>query len=270
MIQKELKSFLENYAQRIEETIERPVHTRLGTYKGEYHQGNSDFTDIQGGIFITTHQGNLFKVYDHKTQIEDTFDVFDSESTIKIEEEWFPYICNNNIISIKQLNLDIKMLTIDFLQYGGAWVQEDGEYGCINIAEKELELVKNVASRYPFEYKYDPSEFDINPNDFDEDWSDIKFDITDFNNNNVNEDNYNKVDAVAFDFKDKLIEMLEQLKKELEWLPVRFRQEFIEEVISSSNQDAHSIRKNCEFFSDDIMDELTEEERNKMFITIGE
>ena len=135
---------------------------------------------------------------------------------------------------------------------------------------QELDLVKSVASRYPFEYEYDPSEFDKNPNDLDEDWSDIKFDIKDFNASNVNEDNYNKVDAVAFDFKEQLIAMIKQLKSELEWLPVRFRQEFIEEVIGSSNQDAYSIRKNCEFFSDTIMDELTEEEKNIMFITIGE
>ena len=266
MIQKELKTFLEKYAQEIEEKIERPLHMRIGTYKGEYHQGNGDFINIQGGIFITTHQGNLFKVYDHKKQIEDTFDVFGSESIIAIEEEWLPYICNNNIISIKQLNLDIKTLNIDFIKYSGAWEQEDGEYGCIDIARKELELVKNIASRYPFEYEYDPSEFDKNPNDLDEDWSDIKFNIEDFNENNINKDNYNKVDAVASDFQQKLIRMLKQLKEELEWLPVRFRQEFIEEVIGSSNQDAHSVRKNCEFYIDTIIDELTAEENDRMFI----
>lgn len=270
MGQKELKEWLEQYAQKIEKQIERPLHLRIGTYKGEYHQGNGDFTNIQGGIFITTHQGNLFKVYDHEKQIEDTFDVFGSESIITIEKEWFPYICQGNIISIKQLNLDMKMLNMKFTAYGGAWEQEDGEYGCIDIARKELELVKNVASRYPFKYKYNPSEFDKNPSDLNEDWSDIKFDIEDFNENNVNENNYNKVDAVAFDFKEELIGMLKQLKEELEWLPPRFRQEFIEEVIGSCNQDAHSVRKNCEFFSDAIMDELTEEEENRMFITIGE
>lgn len=270
MKQEQLKNFLQQYAQEIEERIERQLHMRIGTYKGEYHQGNGDFTDIQGGIFITTHQGNLFKVYDHEKQIEDTFDVFGSESTITIEEEWFPYMCGNNIISIKQLNLDIKMLNIKFTAYGGVWEQEDGEYGCIDIARKELELVKNIASRYPFEYEYDPSEFDKNPNNCDEDWSDIKFNIEDFSENNVNKNNYNKVDAVASDFKQKLIRMLKQLKEELEWLPVRFRQEFIEEVIASCNQDAHSVRKNSEFFSDAIMDELTEEENKQMFITIGE
>lgn len=270
MKQEKLKNFLQEYAQRIEEKIERPLHMRIGTYKGEYHQGNGNFIDIQGGIFITTHKGNLFKVYDKKQKIEDCFDTFGSESIITIEEEWFPYLANDKIISIKQMNLDIELTNIQFINYGGAWEQEDGGYGCIDIARKELELVKNVASRYPFEYEYDPSEFDKNPNDLDEDWSDIKFDIEDFNENNVNKDNYDKVDAVAYDFKEELIKMLTQLKEELEWLPPRFRQEFIEEVIGSSNQDAYSIRKNCEFFSDAIIDELTEEERNRMFITIGE
>ena len=270
MKQEQLKNFLEKYAQRIEEEIERPLHMRIGTYKGEYHQGNEDFIDIQGGIFITTHQGNLFKVYDKKQKIEDCFDIFGSESIITIEEEWFPYLANDKIISIKQMNLDIELTNIQFITYSGAWEADDGESGCIDIARKELDLVKNVASRYPFEYEYDPSEFDKNPNDLDEDWSDIKFDIKDFNASNVNSDNYDKVDAVASDFKEQLIAMLKQLKSELEWLPVRFRQEFIEEVIGSSNQDAYSIKKNCEFFSDTIMDELTEEEKNIMFVRIGE
>ena len=270
-MQKELKEFLQQYAQEIEEKIERPLHMRIGTYKGEYHQGNGDFTDIQGGIFITTHQGNLFKVYDHKKQIEDTFDIFGSESTVTIEEEWFPYICQGNIINIKQINADIKMLNNDFIAYGGAWENEDGDaYGCTPIALKELQLVKNISSRYPFEYEYDPSDFDENSKYYSDEWyaKDI-FTIDDFNKNNVTTKNYGKADAVAFCFKSELVEMLEQLKTELEWLPPRFRQEFIEEVIGSSNQDAHSIRKNCEFFSDAIMDELTEEEENKMFIKLG-
>ena len=62
--------------------------------------------------------------------------------------------------------------------------------------------------------------------------------------------------------------MLEQLKKELEWLPPRFRMEFVE-LICECEQDAHSIRKNCEFFTDNIMNELTEEENSQMFVTLG-
>ena len=46
MSQKELKEWLEQYAQKIEEQIERPLHMRIGTYKGEYHQGNGDFVTI--------------------------------------------------------------------------------------------------------------------------------------------------------------------------------------------------------------------------------
>ena len=267
-MQKEIKKWLEEYAKQVEETEETPLHCRIGDYKGQYYQGDDKFTKIQGGLFLTTHQGNLFTVYTEH-QVTDCFDIFDSESEIVIDENFFPYISNGYKISIKQINTDIKMLTNHFLEYGGAWVQNDGDYGCVSIAEQELELVKRIASRYPFEYQYNPSEFDKNPSDFDEDWSDIKFDNDDFNNNNVNEENYIKVDAVAFDFKDQLIEMLSQLKKELEWFPPRFRYEFTE-VICSCEQDAKSVRKNAEYFAETIEEELTKEEKEEMFITIGE
>ena len=266
-MQKEIKKWLEEYAKQVEETEETPVHCRIGDYKGQYHQGNGEFTEIKGGLFLTTHNGNLFTVYaDH--QIEDYFDIFDSESKIIIDEDFFTYISNGYRISIKQTNADIKMLNNYFLQYSGAWEQNDGGYGCISIAEKELELVKGIASRYPFKYQYNPSEFDKNPSDLSEDWSDIKFDIDDFENNNVNESNYDKVDAVASDFKEELIGMLDKLKSELEWLPPRFRQEFVE-IICECPQTAKTIRKNSEYFAEQINDELTEEEKEKMFFRIG-
>lgn len=92
------------------------------------------------------------------------------------------------------------------------WEYNDGDEDCIDIAEQELLLVKKIASEYPYikKYNYKPSDFDKNPNDMDEDWSDIKFDNDDFINNNVNEDNYRKVDAVAFDMKEYLIEQLQK------------------------------------------------------------
>ena len=95
----------------------------------------------------------------------------------------------------------------------------------------------------------------------------IKFDIDDFNNNNIDDDNYVKVDAVADDFRREFIRMLESLKKELEWLPSRFREEFLT-IICDSEQTAKSIRKNAEYFSESILDELTKEEKNRMFVRL--
>lgn len=118
-------------------------------------------------------------------------------------------------MNLEQINQDIKYLETEFLKFSGIWEYNDGDYGCIDIAREELELCKGIASRYPsFTYNYDPTEFNKNPSDLAEDWSDIKFSIEDYNNNNVNEKNYDKVDAIAFDFKEKLTTALKQLKKE--------------------------------------------------------
>lgn len=57
------------------------------------------------------------------------------------------------------------------------------------------------------------------------------------------------------------------IRKELESLPKRFHKDFIE-MMESAPQTLNSVRKNTEFFLDDIMDELTEEEKKKMFIEL--
>lgn len=185
----------------------------------------------------------------------------EKEYKIEITEE------KKYTISIQQINSDIDTLNRNFERFGGAWEYNDGDYGCISIAEDELMLCKGISDRYPFKYQYNPSDFDKNPNDLDEDWSDIKFDINDFNKNNVNKTNYDKVDAVADDFRIVLIAMLESLKKEIQWLPSRFRQEFIENICENP-QTARSIRKNCEYFAEEIDNELTAEEKAKMFVTL--
>ena len=261
--------WLESYAQEVENEVETPVHCRIGDYRGEYYE-NGEYIPIQGGLFLTTHNGNLFTVYDTEQKITDYFDVFESNASVKIDEKFFTYIVNSSKvykISLAQIETDIKMLKHQFIGLGKVWESRDGD-GCYDIAEEELLLVKAIAERYPFKYEYEPSDFDRNPNDLSEDWSDIKFDVNDFESNNVNKANYIKVDAVAFDFKEELIGMLSKLKEELEWLPPRFRMEFVE-LICECEQDAHSVRKNCEFFTDNIMNELTEEEESKMFITLG-
>ena len=272
----QITKWLERYAQEVEKKTIRKLHCRIGDYKGEYYE-NGEYIPIQGGLFLTTNNGNLFTVYDREKYITDCFDVFESNASVKIDEKFFTYIIKRNntendvyTISLAQIKTDIKMLNNKFTAFGGAWEHEDGSpYGCTPIAEQELALVKGIASRYPFKYEYDPSEFDKNPYDLREDWSDIKFDIDDFNKNNINTDNYEKVDAVASDFKEELIGMLSKLKEELEWLPPRFRYEFLSEVICTCEQDRHSVRKNSEYFAETIDDELTKEERSKMFITLG-
>ena len=54
------------------------------------------------------------------------------------------------------------------------------------------------------------------------------------------------------------------INKELEFLPKRFHEDFIE-MMESAPQTINTVRKNTEFFLDNIMDELTEEEKKEMF-----
>lgn len=54
----------------------------------------------------------------------------------------------------------------------------------------------------------------------------------------------------------------------VETLPKRFRIEFIG-MLEESPQTLHSIRKNYEMFLETILDELTEEEHNKIFKVIA-
>ena len=273
--------WLEKYAEQIK-TERKDIHCYIGEYQGEYYSvcsdyNNKEYIPIQGKLFLTPNKGNLFRVIDKEQDIEDCFDTFENNSKVTINEEFFPYIVTEYdsitknyityVISLKQIKTDIKTLINEFQAMSGAWEYNDGDYGCISIAKDELELCKGIANRYPFEYQYKPSEFNKNPSDYDEDWSDIKFNIDDFNNNNVNEDNYDKVDAVASDFKDTLIGMLTKLKGELEWFPPRFRYEFVE-LLCMSPQDRHSIRKNAEYFAENINEELTEKEQKQMFVIL--
>ena len=264
----EIAKWLEEMATKLEESTDEKIQFRIGDCESECYIGDGKHTTIKGALFMTINNGNLFTLVDKKQDITDYFDIFDNNAIIDIDEEYFTYIDLPYKISLNQIKFDIDTLKNEFEQFSGAWEYNDGDYGCISIAENELALCKGISNRYPFEYKYDPSEFDKNPNDLSEDWSNIKFDINDFNTNNVNKENYNKVDAVAFDFQEELIGMVDQLKTELEWLPPRFRAEFVE-IICQCDQDRHSVRKNCEFFTDDIMSELTEEEDSQMFIRLG-
>lgn len=59
-------------------------------------------------------------------------------------------------------------------------------------------------------------------------------------------------------------EVQERINQAFETIPSRFHDDFAE-VINSCEQTVKSVRKNEEFFLDDIMDELTEEEKKEMF-----
>lgn len=59
-------------------------------------------------------------------------------------------------------------------------------------------------------------------------------------------------------------EVQERINQAFETIPSRFHDDFAE-VINSCEQTVKSVRKNEEYFLDNIMDELTEEEKKKMF-----
>lgn len=62
-------------------------------------------------------------------------------------------------------------------------------------------------------------------------------------------------------------EVQKAIKEELKTLPKRFHKDYLE-MINSAPQTLKSVRKSTEFFLDEIMNELTEEEINKMFIKL--
>ena len=135
-------------------------------------------------------------------------------------------INNNNIY--KQAKQDIDTLNFSFAQMSGAWEWNDGEpYACVDIAKEELELVKAIASRYnEFEYEYIESKW----TKFD-DFEDMYFSKKDFENENVNENNYILVDAVAYDMCTELTIYLEnnitKKHKTTEYLDMNTLREFI-------------------------------------------
>ena len=62
---------------------------------------------------------------------------------------------------------------------------------------------------------------------------------------------------------------LEYINEILEDVPKRFHQEFIEDVlIIDNNMCANDIRKIYEYYLEDILDELTQEEKNNMFVNL--
>lgn len=109
----------------------------------------------------------------------------------------------------EQIEFDIDTLNTEFTKMSGIWEYNDGDpYACTDLSIKELTLVKNIAKRYPdFKYIYEPEEFCK----YDEWYDDQIFTLEDFENDNIHNENYGKVDAVAFDMKEELVNFLEKL-----------------------------------------------------------
>ena len=258
----ELK-WLEEYAESLEE-LNKAVSFRVGLYKGNYHEGDGKFTPIKGVLYLTTHDGNSFSIFDGEKNIRDSFDVFDSECTLEIFENKFLYVTKDYDISIFSIERDIDMLEVQFRanERGIEYWKVDGKIEplgvSIDLIAEQIKLVERMSKRYSFEYEV--SEYD----NLGGKYSNIKYNLRD----EIGEKNYLKAHEVALDFKEKLVIMLKALKSQLKWIPPRFRREFIEDIICESPQDAHSVIKNCEFFADVIMGELTDEEKNRMFISL--
>lgn len=166
-------------------------------------------------------------------------------------------------VSIKEIENDIQYLEEEFNDLASQWEYSD-KISNETIAQKELSIVKMIAKEYPsFKYEYEPAEFEK----YDKWYGDNIFTQEDFATNNVTSDNYGKADAVAFDMQQNLLAFLLTLKTELQWLPSRFREEFLT-IVYDGEQTAKSIRKNSEYFAESILDELTEEEKASMFVTL--
>lgn len=253
--------WLEEYAESLEE-LNKAVSFKVGWYKGNYHQGDGEFIPIEGILYLTTHNKNSFSVCDIEKGIEDSFDFFDSDSTLEIYEDKFLYVTKDYDISIFSIERNIDLLEVQFRtnERGIEYWKIDGKIEplgiTIDLIAEQIKLVKRMSKWYPFEYEV--SEYE----NLGGKYSNIEYGLRD----EIGEKNYLKAHEVAIDFKDKLIVMLKALKSQLEWLPPRFRREFIEDVICQSPQDAYSVIKNCEFFADVIMGELTDEEKERMFV----
>lgn len=166
-------------------------------------------------------------------------------------------------VSIEAIENDIQYLEKEFNDLASQWKYSD-EISNETIAQKELSICKMISKEYPsFKYEYEPAEFENN-NAW---YSNDIFTQEDFATNNVTSYNYGKADAVAFAMKENLLAFLLTLKTELQWLPSRFREEFLS-IVYDGEQTAKSIRKNAEYFSESILDELTEEEKASMFIAL--
>lgn len=67
-----------------------------------------------------------------------------------------------------------------------------------------------------------------------------------------------------------MLETLEEINKSVDFLPERFRKEFIEEVLVIDDDLAPGVvQKVLEYYLDEILEELTVEEIKEMFVVFN-
>ena len=114
-----------------------------------------------------------------------------------------------DIIDINKAKADIKALNEKFTKWGQEWESYDGNpINCYPIALKELIFVKNKANEYKgFICEYNES--DYCNTQYNKWYESEEFTQEQFNDCEVDETNYGKADAVAFDLKCELVSYLE-------------------------------------------------------------
>lgn len=81
---KKIIKLLETIATELEEKIDEKLSIKIGTCKSEYFNGDDEYITIEGNLFMTINNGNLFTIIDEKKNISDSFDIFDSNAIINI------------------------------------------------------------------------------------------------------------------------------------------------------------------------------------------
>ena len=81
---KKIIKLLETIATELEEKIDKKLSIKIGTCKSKYFNENDEYITIEGNLFMTINNGNLFTIIDEKKNISDSFDIFDSNAIINI------------------------------------------------------------------------------------------------------------------------------------------------------------------------------------------
>ena len=184
----------------------------MGIHKVKINSENGNLAEIE---ICEDEYGNYYRIY--SSNIKGYF--VEKEQT---EKQGFIDVLEidiDNLLSPKDKQIivsnaialtDIELLNKKFGEYGSKWEMYDGdEYCCSEIAQQELELVKEVAQRHNFSLTYNPSDYE--PQGYDEWWEEEIFSEDDFANNYVTSENYGKADAVASDLKDELLSFLKEM-----------------------------------------------------------
>lgn len=184
----------------------------MGIHKVRINSDNGNLAEIEicedeYGNYYRIHSSNIkgYFVEKEQTERQGFIDVLEIDIDNLLSPKDKQRIISNGIA----LN-DIELLNTKFGEYSSRWEMYDGDqYSCSEIAQQELELVKEVAQRHNFPLTYNPSDYE--PQGYDEWWEEEVFSEDDFENNDVTSENYGKADAVASDLKDELLSFLKEM-----------------------------------------------------------